>query len=262
MKLILSVLAVIVIGVGAALWMTSGQDSKPKTPTGAAPPTVNQSVAEKTVPTQSSSNADDLQTKINNKEALSSDDKDDLKALNPNYPTLEMRLDEMAARRGGQNFDPDAVMEALQKSAAWETGNAEMDKLDLSEEEMNDGREFIRFDRLKLETLVNGDTMELPISQIGQTYQTRITQAQSNTDGSVTWHGTLMGGDTSVTNSDGEGFDVTITSGKKMVSGGIFTPEGHFVIEAVDDQGWIANASTLFKHNESDAIVPPNAAQP
>lgn len=181
-----------------------------------------------------------------------------LAELNPEYPTMAMRLHEMTARRGGQAFDPAQVRDALAASAAWEASDDAGAGLDLTEEERNDGREFIEFKRMKLETLVAGDTLELPISQSGQIYQAEITQALANSDGTVTWHGKLVDELGPVTDESGSAYDVTFTSGQRMASGGMFTPEGHFVIEAVGEQGWIANASTLFKfdENEPDYVIP------
>jgi aspartate 1-decarboxylase len=105
---------------------------------------------------------------------------------------------------------------------------------------------------------VAGDQLEIPINQTGKIYQAEITQAVVNTDGSVTWNGQLMDELGEVASESGSPYSVTITSGQKIVSGGIFTPEGHFVIEAVGDQGWIANASTLFKFDENkpDYVIP------
>lgn len=182
----------------------------------------------------------------------------DLAALNPDYPTLAMRLEEMSARRNGRSFDPQAVMEALAAPGAWESAPAPGEKLSLSEEEMQDGREFIRFDRLKLETLVKGDMLELPVNQAGAVFKARITRARGNADGSVTWRGTLMDDAGPVVGEDGTPYLVTFTSGDKVVSGGVFTPQGHFVIQAVEEQGWLAPSSTLFKPNakESCALVP------
>lgn len=178
--------------------------------------------------------------------------------LNPDYPTMAMRLHEMTARRDGQAFDPAKVRDALAASAAWEPSDDAGAGLGLTEEERNDGREFIEFKRMKLETLVAGDTLELPLNQSGQTYQAEITQALANSDGSVTWHGKLVDELGAVTDESGSAYNVTFTSGQRMASGGMFTPEGHFVIEAVGEQGWIANASTLFKfdENEPDYVIP------
>ena len=178
--------------------------------------------------------------------------------LNPDYPTMAMRLHEMTARRDGQDFDPAQVRDALAASAAWEASDEAGAGLDLTDEELNDGREFIEFKRIKLESLVAGDTLELPINQSGQIYKAEITQAVANSDGSVTWHGKLVDELGAVTDESGSAYDVTFTSGQRMASGGMFTPEGHFVIEAVGEQGWIANASTLFKFDEDvpDYIIP------
>ncbi|QIB49812.1 hypothetical protein [Pseudomonas sp. OIL-1] len=181
-----------------------------------------------------------------------------LAELNPDYPTMAMRLHEMTARRDGQAFDPTKVRDALAAASAWEPSDDAGAGLDLTEEERNDGREFIEFSRMKLESLVAGDTLELPVSQSGQNYQAEITQAVANNDGTVTWHGKLVDELGAVTDESGSVYDVTFTSGQRMASGGMFTPEGHFVIEAVGEQGWIANASTLFKfdENEPDFIIP------
>jgi hypothetical protein len=179
----------------------------------------------------------------------------DLAKLNPDYPTLEMRLDEMSARRNGRTFDPDEVLDALAAPEAWEPAPAPGEKLSLSEEEMKDGREFIRFNRLKLETLVKGDTLELPVNQAGAVFKAKIIRAKGNQDGSVTWRGTLMDDAGPVVGEDGNPYLVTLTSGDKVVSGGIFSPKGHFVIQGVEDQGWLAPSPTLFKQKEKESCV-------
>lgn len=181
-----------------------------------------------------------------------------LAQLNPDYPSIDMRLHEMHSRRDGTSYDANEIKQAVLEPTAWQSSNAPGEGLDLTAEEQQDGREFITFNRLKLETLVTGDTLEIPIAQTGQTYQAKITASTSNDDGSVTWHGQLHDALGPISNDSGHSYDVTFTSGNTMVSGGIFTPEGHFVLESADEQGWISNASTLFKfdENEPDFIIP------
>ena len=181
-----------------------------------------------------------------------------LAQLNADYPSLDMRLHEMQSRRQGGDYDPDAVEQAVLEPTAWKNSEAPGSDLDLTDEEKQDGREFIQFNRLKLETLVSGDTLDIPIAQTGQTYQAKITHSEVNNDGSVTWHGQLHDELGPLNNDSGKPYEVTFTSGNTMVSGGIFTPDGHFVLESANEQGWIGNASTLFKfdENEPDFIIP------
>lgn len=178
--------------------------------------------------------------------------------LNGDYPTLDMRMDEMNARRPDQSFNEDAVREALLQERMWQEHGQPSDELGLSVEEKHDGREFILFDRLRLETLVAGDEIEIPIQQANKTYRASITESHVNADGSVTWNGELFDELGAVKDQAGNPATLTLTSGDRMMSGGMFTPEGHFVIEAKHSQGWIASAHTLFKFNENepDVVIP------
>lgn len=258
MKSFFVALTAVFILLGIAFWITSGEKPPPLI-SDPQPPGASNTLSDQGPPPS----PENAKNSVGFNPKKSGDPKNGIDLTkHGKYPSgFETRLDEMKSRRNGRDFDPDAVLAAMQKSTAWQSGNVDVDKLSLSEEELRDGREFINFDRLKLESLVSGDTMDLPIDQIGQTYKTKIENAKSNPDGSVTWQGTLMDGDNPLDDGSGQAYEVTITSGNRMVSGGIFTPEGHFVIEAVDDQGWIANASTLFKFdpNVPDFIVPPDA---
>ena len=181
-----------------------------------------------------------------------------LAQLNADYPSLEMRIHEMQSRRGDGNYDPKAIEQAVLEPAAWESRDTPGDDLNLTDEEKQDGREFIAFNRLKLETLVSGDTLEIPIAQTGQTYQAKISRSEVNSDGSITWHGQLHDELGPIKSDFGTPYDVTFTSGNNMVSGGIFTPDGHFVLESSEEQGWIGDASTLFRfdENEPDFMIP------
>lgn len=170
---------------------------------------------------------------------------------NADYPTLTMRLAEMRARRGGQDFEPGAVVAAVGKDTAWEVDDSIADDLPLTAEDRTDGREFIRFDPLKVESLVAGDQMEVQIAQASASYQMTVDRVQANEDGTVTWHGHLTD-----FNADNQ---VTFTRADTLTYGGIHTPQGHFVIEARDDKGWIVSGATLFKGHQ-DPIVPPESA--
>lgn len=171
---------------------------------------------------------------------------------NADYPTLDMRLMEMNARRDGRPFDPGAVVSAVSRDSAWEVDDSIADALPLADEDRTDGREFIRFDPLKVESLVAGDEMAVEIAQVNGSYRMTVDRVQANEDGTVTWYGHLADFDT-----DNQ---VSLTRGDSLTYGGIHTPEGHFVIEARDDKGWIVSGATLFKRHH-DPIVPPESAR-
>src|SRR5690606_32926926 len=84
---------------------------------------------------------------------------------NPDYPTFASRFDEIRARRDGLHLDPEALLAAMHQPTAWTVDESQAEGLPLTDEERHDGREFIRFSPLKVETLVPGDVMEIPIWQ-------------------------------------------------------------------------------------------------
>lgn len=170
---------------------------------------------------------------------------------NPDYPQLETRLDAMRQRHHNKSFDAKQVISALAQSEAWVRTETPPEELPLTPAEKFDGREFIRFNPLRIETLMPGDTLEIPIWQQGARYKMRVDYAETHANGSVTWHGHL------------ENFNdphrVTLTVGDGLSLGGIDTPGGHYVLQAHGESGWIASSETLFKRNENetDMIIPP-----
>ncbi|QEY18442.1 hypothetical protein D0C16_22125 [Cellvibrio sp. KY-GH-1] len=53
---------------------------------------------------------------------------------------------------------------------------------------------------------------------------------------------------------------VSLTQGNGISLGRFDTPNGHYVIQVNDSQGWIASSSTLFKPNPdhpTDIVIPP-----
>lgn len=170
---------------------------------------------------------------------------------NSDYPQLQERLDAMRKRQPNRSFDPEQVVETMTQPDAWERVETPPGDLPLTPEEKFDGREFIHFNPLRIETLMPGDTLEIPVWQLGERYTMRVDSAETHPNGSVTWHGHL------------ENFNnphrVTITVGDGLSLGGIDTPGGHYVLQAHGKSGWIASSETLFKRNESetDMIIPP-----
>lgn len=164
--------------------------------------------------------------------------------------TLPQRLSEMSARRNGRAFDPEQVADALKSDVAWSTDSTAPDKLPLTAEEKRDGREFIHMNPLKIEALVPGDEMSLPIAQVKQTGTLRmvVDSVENNGDGNLTWHGHLK-------DYDSEN-QVTFTRGDSLIVGGVTVPDKNFVVQVRDDVGWVANGFTLFR-GKHDAIKPP-----
>ena len=118
--------------------------------------------------------------------------------------------------------------------------------------EQFDGREFIEFDPSRVEVMMPGDSLEIPVWQLGERFTMRVERTETHSNGSVTWHGHLQNFD--------EPHLVTITVGNGLSLGGIDTPNGHYVLQVNGDKGWIASSETLFKRNETetDMIIPPD----
>jgi hypothetical protein len=170
---------------------------------------------------------------------------------NPDYPELKTRLDAMQARHRNRSFEPQRVVETMAQSEAWVRLDSPPEDLPLTVDEKFDGREYIRFNPLRIETLMAGDTLEIPIWQLGVRYTMRVDSTETHPNGSVTWHGHLE--------DFAEPHRATITVGNGLSLGGIDTPRGHYVLQANGESGWIASSETLFKRNESetDMVIPP-----
>lgn len=170
---------------------------------------------------------------------------------NPDYPQLQTRLEAMRERRPSRSFDAEQVVDTLSQREAWSRVEEPPEELPLTRVEKFDGREFIRFNRDRVEALMPGDTLEIPIWQLGERYTMRVDRAEIHNNGSVTWHGHLE--------NFSETHRVTITVGDGLSVGGMDTPRGHYVLQAHGESGWIASSETLFKRNETetDMIIPP-----
>jgi hypothetical protein len=164
---------------------------------------------------------------------------------------LTERLQAMHNRRAGQSYDRDAVAAAVARNSAWRPLAGIPDSLPLTPVERNDGRQFIEFDPLKLETLMPGDEITIAVTEHGIEYRGRIDSIEIHDGGSISWFGHLVGLDNH--------YSMTFTRGKSLTVGGMDTPEGHYVLQSHDELGWIASSETLFKRNpdETDAIIPP-----
>lgn len=165
------------------------------------------------------------------------------------YQYVQDRLDIMRARRPDVSYNADDVAAALARKDAWSPSPVTPTDLPLQPEELVDGREFIDFDSLKLETLVPGDSVKLAIGDTGQQYDVNIDDVQQQDESRITWKGHIEG-------YDGEKYHVSFTKGETLTVGGIDTPDGHYVIQAHGNKGWVASSGLLFKEH-ADPIVPP-----
>ncbi|GAA3961177.1 hypothetical protein GCM10022278_19060 [Allohahella marinimesophila] len=169
---------------------------------------------------------------------------------NPDYPSFQDRVTAVSVRRNNQHFDPRALWLASQEPEAWQPLETPSQSFGLSAEEMQDGREFVRIDPLKIESLVPGDTLEIPIAQLNTTLVAYIEDVRSEDNGrNVTWTGQLAGLDAPN--------EFTLTRGGDLIMGGISTPDGIFELQAHGSEGWIASGATLFKGQDQQIVVPP-----
>ncbi|MEM9101109.1 MAG: hypothetical protein AAGB12_02195 [Pseudomonadota bacterium] len=164
--------------------------------------------------------------------------------------TLSKRITTIAQRRPDLELDASQIESLLNEPDAWGwTDNTE--GLRLSDEELVDGREFIQFESMRVEVLMPGDKIRLPIRQLGQAYEVSINSVVQNQGKSMTWSGVFI--------EEGNQYDINITQSDRLTYAGINTPQGHYEMKAYNGKGWIVSSGTLFKMpaNESDAVIPP-----
>lgn len=167
-------------------------------------------------------------------------------------PEVFDRLEAMQQRRPNQEFDPAAVAAAMKRQEAWAPAEEVPEHLPLEEAEFTDGRQFIQLDSLKIETLMPGDNVKIGIDETGQEYQVIVDRIEKHDYNSISWYGHIEG-------KDGQNYEVSFTRGEKLTVGGLDTPEGHYVLQAHGNDGWVASSALLFKFDTSvdDAIYPP-----
>lgn len=162
---------------------------------------------------------------------------DQAKNESSNY--IQNRLNIMRARRPHDVYDPKEVAAAIARTDAWSTLKEIPKDIPLSKEEFADGREFIKFDSLKLDTLIPGDNLRLAVKQTGQQYVVNIDDVESMDENRTTWRGHIAG-------ADGHNYEVSLTHGSATTVGGIDTPDGQYIVQAFGDKGWVAPSALLF----------------
>ncbi len=169
------------------------------------------------------------------------------------YRYIQDRLEAMQQRRPNMQFDPAEVAAAIERDTAWKPLKDLPKELPLKPEEFTDGREFISLDSLKIETLMPGDKMRVPIKALGKEYEVIIDNIEKHDYNSISWNGHIEGG-------DGRNYNATFTRGESLTVGGMDTPDGQYELQAHGNNGWIASANVLFK-NHADPIDP-NTVEP
>lgn len=166
-------------------------------------------------------------------------------------PELVERIATMQQRRPNQEFSPTEVAAAVNRTNSWAPARNIPRELPLEQEEFSDGRQFIELDSLKIETLVPGDQVNVRVDQNGKDYKVTIDRVEKHDYNSISWYGHIQG-------DDGQQYNVSFTRGEKLTVGGVDTPDGHYVLQAHGNKGWIASSQLLFKADTSvsDAIHP------
>ena len=169
---------------------------------------------------------------------------------NPAYPNLASRYEEIKARRPDSHLTPSQLVIAVAEDSAWEP-TSQLPEAQLLLDELNiTDPALMRFNSAKVESLVIGDVLDIPIPQAGTSYRLRIESIQPDATGTLTWRGHIL--------FQGKNYYASITRNREgLTIGGINTPHGHFTLEAHNDAGWISASQNSF-HNaaEVDFIVP------
>jgi hypothetical protein len=167
---------------------------------------------------------------------------------NENYPTIIDRLNAMNARKKGTQYNVTEVIAVLEQKAAWANTHSISESLPLSEEQKNDGREFIKFNPLKMDTLMPGDSLTIPFKQLNEKFEMVVDSVQENGNGSFTWVGRLRSpqGDNAI----------SITQSEKNTFAKINTPSGEYDLQVLGDSGWIAPSKTNFVDDGSQTVTP------
>lgn len=166
-------------------------------------------------------------------------------------PELEERIATMHQRRPGQQFSPTEVAAAVKRTTTWAATEEVPRELPLKPEEFSDGRQFIELDSLKIETLVPGDQVNVRVDKNAKDYKVVIDRVEKHDYNSISWYGHIQG-------DDGQKYSVSFTRGEQLMVGGLDTPDGHYVLQAHGNKGWVASSQLLFKADTSvsDAIHP------
>jgi hypothetical protein len=169
-------------------------------------------------------------------------------AQNPNYPSIVDRLNAMSSRKNGKQYNTAEVMAALEQESAWEDTQVASKNLPLSQSEKNDGREFVKFNPLKIDTLMPGDSLALPVKQLNEKFDMVVDRVEQSENGNLTLYGHLN-------NVEGDNA-VTITQSEKNTQATFGTPSGPYELQVFGEAGWIAPSKTNYVDYGSQTAAP------
>lgn len=173
---------------------------------------------------------------------------------NSAYPTLDSRMDALLERRPNTNISKELLLQNLAEASAWKSSNRIVEDTShgIDSNQSASKKYVVEFNRGKIETLMNGDTLEIPIPETGNSYVMRVDNIQANGDGNITWSGVLL-------NENGGDYPVTFTQNQATLTvGGVSTPTGHFGLEARESEGWLmaSRVMTRAHGDKPDFIIP------
>ncbi len=161
---------------------------------------------------------------------------------NPKYPSLASRTSAQNARRPESPLTPEQILNAMRQDEPWQTVAEPAASLPLTEEEINDGRLFIRYNPTKIETLMPGDSMKIRVDQLGQTFNMMVDKVKIYDDGNVTWRGSVNGTQNGA---------VSITQSENLMIASVTLDDSDYTLESRGSDGWIVDSAILFKIDPS-----------
>lgn len=151
----------------------------------------------------------------------------------PLSEAMQARIAAMQERRPYWTFSPKDVVSAVGRSVLWTASEEIPQGLPLTQQEFTDGRYFIDFDNLKMESLMPGDRFNLHLVKDGQHYPVIIETMELQENNRITWYGKLL-------TAKGKSYKVSFTKGEHWASGELASPEGNYTLQAHGDKGWIS----------------------
>lgn len=177
-------------------------------------------------------------------------------AVNRNaaYATLDERMAELGKLRPGMQLSAEEVARLMEEPAAWAKGSFPPSDVDTPDERQRPAsdKQYIAFNANKIETLLPGDKLEIPIEAARATYVMTVESVENHGNGDVTWSGSL--------DDDSGTYPVSFTQNQAALTvGGVSTPSGHFLLEVRNGKGWILTSRVMGDGGtgEPDFVTPP-----
>lgn len=173
---------------------------------------------------------------------------------NATYATLDDRMAELGKLRPQMQLSAEEVARLMEEPAAWAKGTFSPSDVDTPDERQRPAsdKRYIEFNAKKIETLLQGDKLEIPVEAAKATYVMTVESVQNHGDGDITWSGSL--------DDDSGTYPVSFTQNQAALTvGGVSTPSGHFLLEVRNGKGWILTSRVMGNGGTggSDVVKPP-----